>query len=170
MSGWAHGAGATAVERLLDGWYAVSHRLVALAWRIAGPTTVGVKVLVTTPDDQVLLVQPRYHAGWSLPGGGVHRGEPVDAAAVRELAEEVALVVDGHDLRLLGVLANLGEHKNDYIAMFHVEIAAGTVLTCGRELAGAAFHAFAALPESTTPATRRRLAEFRGSEPMRGPW
>ena len=43
------------------------------------------------PDTVVLVRQYRYVAGrhtWEMPTGGVGRGEPVEAAAQRELAEE----------------------------------------------------------------------------------
>ena len=33
-----------------------------------------------------------YQAGWNFPGGGVKRGETPDAAARRELAEEIGLL------------------------------------------------------------------------------
>jgi 8-oxo-dGTP diphosphatase len=39
----------------------------------------------------LLLVRPSYRGGWHLPGGGVRRGEKPEAAARRELAEEIGL-------------------------------------------------------------------------------
>jgi ADP-ribose pyrophosphatase YjhB (NUDIX family) len=170
MSASRHQTQARVIDGVSNAWYAASHRLVALAWRAFGPTTVGVKAIVTTPDDRVLLVQPRYHQGWSLPGGGVHRGECVEQAISRELAEEVGLAVDAEACRLLGVLSNLAEHKNDYIAVFHVALDASPALAVGAETAAAEYHAMGALPVTVTPATRRRLSEYRSSQPMRGRW
>ena len=43
-------------------------------------------------DDKILLVRHSYMPGWLLPGGGVGRGEPADAAILRELKEEIGLV------------------------------------------------------------------------------
>jgi 8-oxo-dGTP pyrophosphatase MutT (NUDIX family) len=49
------------------------------------------RLLVVDPDERVLLFSSVDSAGrtwWFTPGGGVHRGETVTQAAVRELAEE----------------------------------------------------------------------------------
>ena len=42
-------------------------------------------------DNRVLLVMDKGSSRFSLPGGGVHRGEPSIAAAARELYEETGL-------------------------------------------------------------------------------
>ena len=57
-------------------------------------------------EGRVLLVRQSYVAGWRLPGGGVGRGEPPDAAMRRELAEEVGL--SGGAVRLCRLLCPQG--------------------------------------------------------------
>lgn len=39
---------------------------------------------------------------WSLPGGGMHKGEPVVRAALRELQEETGIVAESQNLRHVG--------------------------------------------------------------------
>ena len=54
------------------------------------------RLLVVDPLDRVLMFRFTNRDGgstWITPGGGVHRGESVRAAAVRELAEETGHVV-----------------------------------------------------------------------------
>lgn len=78
---------------------------------------------VAVSDDQLLLVR-RGHgpaAGeWSVPGGRVAMGEPVEAAVVREVVEETGLdvVVD----ELLGWVERFDEGKHFVILDFRVTV------------------------------------------------
>jgi 8-oxo-dGTP diphosphatase len=53
----------------------------------------GSGVLLTDAVGRVLLVEPTYKDYWELPGGGVEVDESPYDAAVRELKEELGLVV-----------------------------------------------------------------------------
>ena len=66
----------------------------ALVWRFADPTRVAVSGEPIDPADiEVLMVhRPRYH-DWSWPKGKAENGEPLVAAAVREVEEETGQVI-----------------------------------------------------------------------------
>ncbi|MEV0003410.1 NUDIX hydrolase [Micromonospora sp. NPDC050980] len=48
-------------------------------------------LLITDPQDRVLLVEPAYQAWWEIPGGCVEDGESPWQAVVRECREELGL-------------------------------------------------------------------------------
>ena len=89
-------------------------------WFVARPTSVGVLALVVDDEGRILLVEHTYRRGWYLPGGGVHRQEPLEDTLRRELREEVGVDPTGPP-RLHGTFSNFSEGKSDYIVLFVVE-------------------------------------------------
>ncbi len=141
-----------------------------MAWRITRPRTIGVRALLLAPDGRVALVRHTYIDGWYLPGGGVKKGEAVADALHRELAEEVA-VTDAMVERVLGVYHNRGEGKDDHVIVYVARAASDSLRGADRlEVAEVGWFAVEALPEGTTPATRRRIAEFRDGATGGGNW
>ncbi|MFD5675584.1 NUDIX hydrolase [Streptomyces sp. NPDC127040] len=62
-----------------------------------------VSMAIITKGDRVLMVRRRQQEGkllWAFPGGGIEVGETPEQAAVREVAEEVAL--EAKAIRVLG--------------------------------------------------------------------
>lgn len=54
-------------------------------------------------DDKVLVMKQWISPGkWSLPGGGLHRGESMAGGAARELYEETRLQLDPRQLQPVG--------------------------------------------------------------------
>ena len=73
-------------------------------------------MLVVDPDERVLLFSSGDAAGgtwWFTPGGGVHRGETVTEAAVRELSEETGFACAEDALGPI-VATSAGLWKGDY--------------------------------------------------------
>ena len=66
----------------------------ALVWRFTDPARVAIPGEPIDPADiEVLMVhRPRYH-DWSWPKGKAENGEPLVAAAVREVEEETGHVI-----------------------------------------------------------------------------
>jgi 8-oxo-dGTP diphosphatase len=68
----------------------------------------------------LLLVRSSYGVGWHLPGGGVRRGEMPEAAAQRELAEEIGLVVS--TLLPAGVACGNWDGRRDRVHFFELRL------------------------------------------------
>jgi 8-oxo-dGTP pyrophosphatase MutT (NUDIX family) len=62
--------------------------------------TVGAVLVLQRSDRTVLLVAQRHTPGWALPGGLLRRGETPADGLVREVAEEVGIVLGSADLPL----------------------------------------------------------------------
>jgi 8-oxo-dGTP pyrophosphatase MutT (NUDIX family) len=122
--------------------------------------THGVKVLGHDAAGRVLLVRHRYGAQqWMLPGSGVQRGKaPIDAA-LRELREERGLRAAVPSL--FARYQSTAEGRRDTIDLFFAHVT-GEPIADGVELATARFFAPGDLPVELSPATKRRLAEWRG--------
>lgn len=151
-----------------------AHRLRVLWLWLTRPLTMGCRaILIERPPsggtNRVLLIRHSYIGGWHLPGGGVDRGETLEQAMRREVREEVGLTVEA-SARLLGLYARFRHGASDHVGVFVVEGWAGTVAVDGFEILEAAFFALDALPSDTSPATRRRLAECGGRDPVAAVW
>jgi ADP-ribose pyrophosphatase YjhB (NUDIX family) len=143
-----------------------------LVWRVTRPRTIGVWALLLDGRDRVLLVRHTYSEHWYLPGGGVKKGESVEAALHRELAEEVA-ITDAQVERVLGVYYSRREGKDDHVVIFAARTRSEgddpqrpDVL----EIEAVGWFPLDALPATTSPATRRRIAEYQRGVTGLGAW
>jgi ADP-ribose pyrophosphatase YjhB (NUDIX family) len=145
--------------------YAVRRRLLGL-FRVR---TRGVKVMLFNADGELLLIRNSYgdRSLFLLPGGGIGRKEEPEAAAAREIREE--LNIDARDLTLVATYESNAEGKRDTIHLFKAT-AHGAATPDHTEIEEARFFPVHALPEKVSPATRRRIAEIRGERPIEGRW
>ncbi len=140
-----------------------------LRYQITRPVTVGVRLLLTH-EGKVLLVKHTYQRQWYLPGGGVKRHETLEDAAQREAREEVGALLG--PLRLFGVYTNFYEAKSDHVIVFASVPITLTGQTDDREIERFVWFALDALPEDTSPGSRRRIVEYTQSPtaPLVGLW
>ena len=154
---------------------ALLHRLAGkaarLLCRITGPRTIGVRAVLLDPTgSRVALVRHTYLDGWYLPGGGVKKAEAIVDALHRELAEEVATTGATVD-RVLGIYHNRREGKDDHVIVYVARAATDALHGADvLEVAEVGWFALDALPDGTTPATRRRIVEFRDGVVGGGSW
>ena len=120
------------------------------------PVVIGVRVMMIR-NGEVLLLRQTYTRGWFMPGGGVDRGETLDAAARREAAEETGAEL--HNLSLVGAYTNLAEWRTDHNILF---LSTDFTLS-GKpdlEVAELRFFPLDALPDDLLPGHRQRIREY----------
>jgi 8-oxo-dGTP pyrophosphatase MutT (NUDIX family) len=145
----------------------LAYRVMRVWWSVRRPLTLGAFVVLVR-GGEVLLVRTTYHRHWSLPGGGVKRGETLEQAARREASEEVGATLG--ELKLLGVYTSFQEGKSDHVTVFSCEDGDAT-LGGDHEIEEARWFPLEALPDGVAPGTARRVREFvEGRRPAFGPW
>ena len=138
---------------------AVSRLVLQPLFRQTRGMTLGTRTAMIDSQSRVLLVRHGYMAGWMLPGGGVERGENIQASALRELREEAA-VIAGEEPHLHGVFLNDHNFPGDHVACFVLRRFHWETFRPTAEIAEARFFDIVSLPEETTAGTRRRVAEI----------
>lgn len=163
-------SGATGIERVPQPLRRLAGRGLHLYFRLRRGMTLGARAAVLSEAGEVLLVRHTYTPGWHLPGGGVEPNETLVDAIAKELREEANIALTGPAV-LHGVFLNRHVSDRDHVAVFVVRAFTQTaVKQPDREIAEARFFPLSALPDKTTPGTRRRLAEIIDAMPPPAEW
>ncbi|MGP4804747.1 NUDIX domain-containing protein [Agrobacterium cavarae] len=123
--------------------------------------TLGVRAACFDDEGRIFLVRHTYVAGWHMPGGGVERGETGLQALHKEIREEGNLVATSVP-QLVHVYFNNRTSDRDHVLFYRLSVGQTAVKVPDREIAESGFFPLDALPDGTTPATRRRLADLTG--------
>jgi len=122
-------------EALLNGnaldaigwWIGLCHRtvfrfafpLARMWWKLTCPRHQGAMVAVYV-GSALLLVRSSYRKEWHLPGGGVRRNETPEAAAKRELPEEIGLTATA--LIAAGSGCGIWDGRRDQVHFFELRL------------------------------------------------
>lgn len=163
---------AKAVERFLPP--SLHRALLPLAFRVRhrwrrwrGVRIEGCAVVIDNRAGEILLLRHSYGPpGWMLPGGGIGQGEEPEAAARREIAEEL-----GIELARLERVAVIEEVVSGSPHSAHLFAATSTARPRpdGREVIAARFFPPDALPEPLGRITAARIAAWKEHGRPRGP-
>ena len=140
-------------------------KLFHLWFLLRRPMTLGARAVVYDEAAKtVFLIEHTYVPGWQLPGGGVEPGETTLEALTRELAEEGNIELTAPPL-LKSIHQNRHATRRDHVALYLATQFRQTAPKLpDREIKGAGFFPVDALPDNTTPGTRRRIAETIGGD------
>jgi len=139
-------------------------------WRVTRGLTLGVRAVILDPNGRIFLIRHTYVPGWHLPGGGVEAGETALEALRREVREEARIEIQGTP-GPSGVFFNAKVSRRDHVLVYVIrDFTVIEPKTPDREIAEAGFFPVDGLPEDTTEATRRRLAEILSGEPPAQTW
>ncbi len=151
---------ASGIERVPRALRRLAGRALHVYFRLRRGMTLGVRAAVLNEAGEVLLVRHTYTPGWHMPGGGVEPNETLVDALAKELREEANIMLTRPAV-LHGVFLNRHASPRDHVAVFIVRAFTQTTQKQPDiEIAEACFFPLSALPDGTTPGTRRRLAEI----------
>lgn len=163
-------SGASGIERVPHGLRPLAGKALHLYFRLRRGMTLGVRAAVLSETGEILLVRHTYTPGWHMPGGGVEPNETLADALAKELHEEANIALTGPAV-LHGVFLNRHVSDRDHVAVFIVRaFTQSAPKQPDIEIAEARFFPLSALPDGTTPGTRRRLVEITKGAVLSNEW
>jgi 8-oxo-dGTP pyrophosphatase MutT (NUDIX family) len=125
--------------------YRVADRLLSLYWFLLRPRTAGARCVLVCARHLLLIRQTYGDRLWTLPGGGLARGETPEAAVRREVAEEVGITLGA--VQYLGHFVSTQTYNVDTVHVFSASTPSQACAIAPGEIAEARWFAIAALPQ-----------------------
>ena len=132
------------------------------------PVCFGTNAIVELANGRIVLVRHRYMPGLCFPGGGISRGEAPADGVLRELKEEIGLQ-RFDSIELFGLYTRRVGWTTNVVALYRLTNAA-IDFRPNVEISEILETDPHDPPPDTSPATRRRLAEFTGAAPTSLQW
>lgn len=98
--------------------------LVTLPKRLSSAT-----IILETEDGRAIVEKAHYKRYWTFPGGVVDPGETPKQAAVREVSEELGIVIDPNSVQFIAVTTRTSDIAETYQFIFHAPIDAEILST-----------------------------------------
>jgi 8-oxo-dGTP pyrophosphatase MutT (NUDIX family) len=130
----------------------------------------GVRVILIRNGRVVLLRHWLSKNVWTLPGGGINKGETPSEAGKREVWEETGYTVNSFDGQLGIYRGRMGD-KDSAIVLYTEDFEGGMKWLPNLEVMERGLFDLDNLPPDLSPANRRRLVAFKnGVRNQRGKW
>ncbi len=130
----------------------------------------GVRVILFH-DDRVVLVRHWFTPGvWTLPGGGIKKGETPSEAAVREVDEEIGYKINSFGGQV-GIYSGRMGRKDSVIILYTEDFDGSMKFVPNIEIMERGLFDINHLPDNLSPANRRRINSFLlGVRDEKGKW
>jgi len=110
----------TAKQKVIKFVTPILFPLLKLYWKSFKPHTYGSKVIIRNGDKYLLVRNAYGNKNWTFPGGKVEIGETAEAAGVREVFEEVGLVLKKPTF--IGEIISTVEGKFDHVSIYFSDV------------------------------------------------
>lgn len=95
-------------------------RLARAWWHVRRPYHEGALVAIRV-GEALLFLKSSYRTQWGFPGGSINRGETPEAAARREMREEIGLIVSS-PLHSAGSVYGIWDGRRDRVHFFELRL------------------------------------------------
>jgi 8-oxo-dGTP pyrophosphatase MutT (NUDIX family) len=133
-----------------------------LYWLVCRPEVLGVRCLVEYEGKVLLIRNPYGQMKWDLPGGGVRRGELPEAAARREVREEVGISLT--DLHPLGRYTGTEVYDKDTVVSYFARAGSAALKPRRAEVYEEGWFELERLPEPLSREAAKVIGQYLATE------